>query len=394
MAKKMKLATVLAKEYQNQTPAYPHIQPLSLSSTYIYPSVEEAQRTFEGKSEGTIYARWSHPNVEAVEQKLAALQTAKNATALCFSSGMSAISAVFEALCQPYDTIIMQGNVYGTSVDFANHLSSRLGIKVIFQDFKDEARLKIICEREEPVLLFAETPSNPTIQCYDLAKIATIAKQAKAKLVVDNTFATPLLQQPLLLGADVEIDSSTKFLNGHGTGLSGVVFSTDKKWIKNVLWKIRKLNGTILTPMDAWLLNLGLKTLPLRMKQHCTNAMAVAQFLEKHPKVTLVNYLGLKSHADHTLAKKQMTDFGGVLSFELKGGYRSALALLNKVKLCQLTASLGTTDTLIQHPASMSHYFVPKAQREQYGITDGLVRLSLGLEDVEDIIEDLTAALK
>ncbi len=394
MTKKMKLATLLAKEHKNLTPAHPHIQPLSLSSTYIYPSVEEAQRIFEGKSEGTIYARWSHPNVEAVEQKLAALQSAKNATALCFSSGMSAISAVFEALCQPYDTIIMQGNVYGTSVDFANHLASRLGIKVIFQDFKDEARLRLICEREEPVLLFAETPSNPTIQCYDLTKIAAIAKQAKAKLVVDNTFATPLLQQPLLLGADVEIDSSTKFLNGHGTGLSGVVFSADKKWMKNVLWKIRKLNGTILTPMDAWLLNLGLKTLPLRMKQHCTNAMAIAQFLEKHPKVKQVNYLGLKSHADHTLAKKQMTDFGGVLSFELKGGYRSALALLKKVKLCLLTASLGTTDTLIQHPASMSHYFVPKVQREQYGITDGLVRLSVGLEDVEDIIEDLTAALK
>jgi methionine-gamma-lyase len=183
-------------------------------------------------------------------------------------------------------------------------------------------------------------------------------------------------------------------LNGHGTALSGFLVGTNIKHMKDTVWKLRKINGTICSPFDAWLLNVGMKTLSLRMDKHCANALAVARFLEQHTAVLKVNYLGLKSHADHALAKKQMSNYGGVLSFELKKGYKAGEKLMKNVRFCKLTASLGTIDTLIQHPASMSHYFVPKAQREQYGITDGLIRLSVGIEDVNDIIADLEKALK
>jgi methionine-gamma-lyase len=202
------------------------------------------------------------------------------------------------------------------------------------------------------------------------------------------------LQQPFKFGVDFIVHSATKYLNGHGTGLSGFLLGKDLGFMQQDVWKIRKLNGSICSAFDAWMLNVGMKTLSLRMDKHCANALAIAKFLSKHPKVKKVNYLGLTNHPEHKLAKQQMSNFGGVLSFELTGGFRAAKKLMKSVELCQLTASLGTTDTLIQHPASMSHYFVPKAQRLQYGITDGLVRLSVGIEDARDIIADLAQALE
>jgi methionine-gamma-lyase len=242
--------------------------------------------------------------------------------------------------------------------------------------------------------LYAETPSNPTLNCYNLKALSDLAHRYKARLAVDNTFASPYLQQPLKFGVDFIVHSATKYLNGHGTGLSGFLVGRDVKFMQKEVWKIRKLNGTICSAFDAWLLNIGMKTLSLRMDKHGANALAVAKFLQQHKAITKVNYLGLKQHPDHALAKKQMRNFGGVLSFELKGGYKAALKLMKKVKFCQLTASLGTIDTLIQHPASMSHYFVSKPQREAFGITDGLIRLSVGIEDVQDVIDDLQQALQ
>jgi methionine-gamma-lyase len=391
---KKKTETILSRDEPKERNIHSHIAPLYLSSTYIYPSVDEAQEVFKGKKKAHIYGRWSHPNAELAEEKLEAMQANKNTKALLFSSGMAAIAAVFQALIKPGDKILVQGNIYGTTIDYLNHFSAQTGFENVYADLKNLNEVEALFKKHKFKVLYCETPSNPTIACYDLEKLSSIAHKYGAKVVVDNTFATPLLQQPLHLGADFEIDSSTKFLNGHGTGISGAVIGADKNFMEKDLWKIRKLNGSIISPMDAWLLNLGMKTLSVRMEKHCSNAMKIAEFLSKHKAVKSVNYLGLKSHPDHKLAAKQMCGFSGVLSFELKDGYKAAKKLMGRVKLCHLTASLGTTDTLIQHPASMSHYFVTKKQRDTFGITDGLVRLSVGLENAEDIIDDLERAMR
>ncbi len=376
----------------------PHSSPIFTSSTYIYESAEKAQKVFRGEEEAFIYSRWSHPNAELVEKKLEQLETFGlniKAKALVFASGMSALSALYQSVLKPGDKVLAQGNIYGTSVDYFNHYADDFGIDVIFADFKNLKELESILKAEKKIkLIYAETPSNPTLNCYDLKALSALAKKYKALTAVDNTFASPYLQQPFKFGVDFIIHSSTKYLNGHGTGLSGFVVGRDEAFIKKEVWKIRKLTGTICAPFDAWLLNLGMKTLSLRMEQHCANALTVAKFLQAHPAVSKVNYLGLKEHSDHLLAKRQMKNYGGVLSFELKNGYKAGEKLMQKIKFCKLTASLGTIDTLIQHPASMSHSFVPKEQREEYGITDGLVRLSVGIEDANDVINDLAQALK
>ncbi len=376
----------------------PHAAPIYTSSTYVYESAEKAQQVFEGKAEAYIYSRWSHPNAELVEEKLAKLETfglEQKAKALVFSSGMSALSALFQSLLRPGDAILAQGNIYGTSVDYFNHYAAAFQIEVIYADFANLREVEETLKQKKNIrLLYTETPSNPTLNCYNVNVLAGLAHRYQAKLAVDNTFASPYLQQPFRFGADFVIHSATKYLNGHGTALSGFVVSRDRKFMEQEVWKIRKLTGTICSPFDAWLLNNGMKTLALRMEKHCSNTFSVAKFLQKHTAVSKVNYLGLKEHPDHTLAKKQMKNFGGVLSFDLKGGYKAGLKLMKKVRFCKLTASLGTIDTLIQHPASMSHHFVPKAQREKFGITDGLIRLSVGIEEVQDVMADLEQAIK
>jgi methionine-gamma-lyase len=374
-----------------------HNFPLFASSTFIYESPDAAAEIFSGKAEGFIYSRWNHPNAALVEAKIALLESyglKENAIALAFSSGMAALNALFQSLLKSGDAILAQGNIYGTSVDYFNHFGKQFGVEVIYEDFKNlnvvEEHLK---KHKNIKVLYAETPSNPTINCYDLKALKVLSKKYASKLCVDNTFATPLLQQPLSFGADFVLHSATKFLNGHGNALSGVLVSNDISLMRDLVWKVRKLHGSIVSPFDAWLLNTGMKTLPLRMHKHCQNALMVANFLNKHKAIASVNYLGLANHADHQLAKTQMKNFGGVLSFEMKDGKRAGKKLMQRLSLCKLTASLGTCDTLIQHPASMSHSFVPKAQREKFGITDGLVRLSVGLENVDDILNDLAKAL-
>ena len=397
--KELKFASIAA---QDNLPAdeyiMPHVAPLYLSSTYTYESPEKAQAVFKGKEKAYIYARWSHPNAELVERKIEQMETyglkGVECRALIFSSGMAAISALFQSLIRPGDSLIVQGNIYGTTVDYINHVSQQFGLNVYFEDLKDLNKVDSIFKKDKKVkLLYAESPSNPTINCYDLKALSALAHKYKSKMAVDNTFASPYLQQPLAYGCDFVMHSSTKYLNGHGSGLSGLLVGSDVKFMDTEVWKIRKLHGSICAPFDAWMLNMGMKTLSLRMEQHCANAMAVAKWLEQHKAIARVNYLGLDSHSDHLLARKQMKNYGGVLSFEMKKGYKAGERLMKRLRICKLTASLGTTDTLIQHPASMSHFFVPRAQREQYGISDGLVRLSVGIEDVRDIIADLEQAM-
>ena len=270
-----------------------------------------------------------------------------------------------------------------------------MGIETIFTNLRDVNKIEEIVKNDSSIkLLYFETPANPTMACVDLEALAAIAHKYGRKCAVDNTFCTPYLQQPFRWGVDYVIHSTTKYLNGHGNSIAGVILGTDLDFIQKTVWQKLKLAGTNCNAFDAWLINNGLKTLELRMDRHSTNAMTIATFLDKHPKVARVNYNGLTSHPDHQLAKKQMRDFGGMMSFELADGYQAGIDFMNKIQFCVLAPTLGDVDTLILHPASSSHLNVAKEVRERNGITDGLVRLSVGIENVEDIINDLSQAME
>lgn len=377
---------------------YSHTLPVYATSTFVYENVEKAKRVFQGKDKAYIYSRWHNPTIDAVERKIAALETHglnKNANAVLFSSGMSAITALLMSLpVKKGDAVITQGNLYGTTIDLFNTIFRNLGVKVLYENLKDLNKTEDLIRKNKNIrLLYIETPANPTCECYDIKALALLARKHHLLACIDNTFATPYLQQPFKFGFEVIIHSTTKFLNGHGTALGGILISTSSTLIKKA-WNIRKLTGSNSNAFDAFLLNNGLKTLPLRMERHCSNAHKVAEYLLQHPKIAAVHYPGLPHHPDYSLAKKQMYKPGGVLSFEIKGGEKAAMKMLNKLKFLTLTASIGTPDTLIQHPASMTHVKVPKAQRLQFGITDSLIRLSVGLEDIDDILYDLDQALK
>lgn len=384
--------------FNKEVKAFPHTLPIYATSTFIYESPEIAQQIFGRKVDGYVYSRFSHPNAELIEEKLEKMEAFGldvKPKALIFSSGMTAVSNLFQSLLRPGDCVIAQGNIYGTSVDFFSHFTEIYKMEVVYADFKKPDELEALLKSRKNVkLLYCETPSNPTISCYDLNMLGKLAAKYKVKLAVDSTFASPYLQQPLKYGADFVIHSATKYLNGHGTALGGIVVGRDYDFMNNKVWKNRKITGGICNAFDSWLLNNGMKTLSLRMDKHCANSLTIAKYLQTRKAVKAVHYLGLKDHPDHALAKKQMSNFGGVLAFDLKDGYKTGIKLMKKIKFCQLTASLGTIDTLMQHPASMSHSFVSKEQREKYGITDGLVRMSVGIEDVQDIMEDLEQALK
>jgi len=390
--------SLCVKDFITGDPNMPHTLPIYATSTFVYESAEKAMRVFEGKDSAFIYGRWHNPTVQAVEQKIAALETFdlnKNAESVLFSSGMAAITAVLMSLqLKKGDAILTQGNLYGTTTDLMNTVFQNNGVEIIYENLKDLNKTELLLKQKKNIrLIYIESPANPTCDCYDLTALAVLGKKHKATTCIDNTFASPYLQQPLKYGIDLVLHSTTKFLNGHGNALGGVVVGTDKTQMKNV-WNMRKLMGGNSNAFDAFLLNNGIKTLPLRMDVHCANAMKVAQFLSKHPKVAKVNYIGLPQHPDYKLAKKQMNGFGGMLSFEMKGGFKAALNVLKKVKFLTLTASLGTADTLIQHPASMTHVRVPAEQRLKFGITDGMIRMSVGLENIEDILADLEQAMK
>jgi methionine-gamma-lyase len=307
---------------------------------------------------------------------------------------MAAISSLLLSLkLKAGEALLTQGNLYGTTTELLYNVIAHTGVEIIYEDLKDLDKVERHLKTGKVKLLYIETPNNPTLDCYDLAALATLAQQYKAVTAVDNTFATPYLQQPLRYGIDYVLHSATKFLNGHGTAIGGMVVGKNIAHMEKEVWRMRKLLGGVSSAFDAFLLNNGLKTLVLRMDKHCSNARQVAQYLAQHPAVGTVNYNGLPSHPDHELAKRQMRNFVSMMSFELKGGLQAGISMMNKVKLCILTASVGTVDTLIQHPASMTHINVPEEQRLKFGISDGLIRLSVGIENIEDIIADLEQAL-
>lgn len=364
------------------------IPPIYQTTTFAFETNEGMLDLMEGRAEGYIYTRYGNPNYTMVEEKLAFLEGAEKG--LVLSSGMAATSVSIMALVKTGEHIISHADIYGGTFGLFNEVFPRLGINTTFVDPGDFAQIESAV-RENTKVIFLETPSNPTLRIYDIKQIASFAHKYDIKLIIDNTFATPFNQKPLDLGADVVVHSCTKYLNGHSDLMAGAILG-EADYIDNCINIFRKMGGN-LNGIDAWLLLRGLKTFALRMERHNTNAQAVAQFLHNHPLVERVYYPGLPSHPQHKLAKEQMNGFGGVLSFELKGDAKQVDLFLNRVKLFTRAVSLGSVESLITQPVAAVHYNVPRNFRLQGGISDTLIRVSVGIEEAEDIIEDLAQAL-
>jgi cystathionine beta-lyase/cystathionine gamma-synthase len=355
------------------------VTPIYQTSTYVQEAL--------GQHKGFEYARTQNPTRSALEGNLAAIESGK--AAFAFASGMAAINAV-ASLLESGDHIVCSDNVYGGTFRLFERVLTRYAVSCTYVDTGDldrTARAFTSATR----LLFVETPSNPVMRLTDLEAAATLAHAHHARLVVDNTFASPAIQRPIELGADLVVHSTTKYLNGHSDSVGGVVIANrdeDIEWLKFV----QNAAGAILGPMDAWLVLRGTKTLPLRMERHNASGLALAEFLAGHPAVQKIYYPGLPTHPQHALARRQMRGFGGMLAFDV-GSLDRARQLLNRVELMALAESLGGVETLISHPATMTHASVPADKRAALGITDGLVRVSVGLEDIEDLKEDLKRAI-
>jgi methionine-gamma-lyase len=379
-------------------PNYSHQVPIYASSTYVYDTAEQGMRRFSGEEEGFIYSRWGNPTVREAEEKIQALEgfgLGMELQGILHASGMAAITTLMLSRLKTGDRILTHFSLYGGTDELVNKILPSLGITALIADLRDLNSVEGILKKEKGLrLLYLETPANPTIQCVDIEELTRLAGNYGLAVACDNTFATPYLQQPFRYGVDFVVHSTTKFLNGHGTAIGGILLGKDPGFMRTACTKTHRLLGGNSNPFDAFLLIQGMKTLELRMERHCHNAMEVAHFLDSHPAVAKVNYTGLASHPDHGVAMKQMRHPGGMLSFELNQGLEGGIAFMNKLGMCVRTVSLGTCDTLLSHPASMTHHGIPKAQREKYGITDGLIRMNVGIENLQDIIADLSQALE
>jgi methionine-gamma-lyase len=314
--------------------------------------------------------------------------------ALLHSSGQAALTTLFLSNLKAGDTVLSHYSLYGGTHELFHKVLAESGIRTIISDLRDLNIVEEVIKQNKIKLIHIETPANPTIQCVDIEEVTKLAKQHQILVSVDNTFATPFLQQPFKYGVDFVIHSTTKFLNGHGTAIGGVLLGKDLEFMKTKAWKWHVLLGGNSNPFDAFLLINGMKTLELRMERHCSNAMEVARYLEQHAAIELVNYTGLPSHPDYQTALKQMSHPGAVMSYELKGGLDAGKKFIDKLQMCVRAISLGTVDTLVSHPASMSHMSVAKEERIKFGITDGLIRMSVGIESIADILNDLEQALR
>ncbi len=380
-----------------------HVTPIYATTTFLFDDVAYAADLFTGKQEGYIYSRWGNPTITQVEDKIAALETWNvkdnsnnnlQVRAILHSSGLAAFNTLFLGLLKHGDTLLSHYSLYGGTQEILDKILPNSGINVIHNAMLDLQEFEDVIKNNSTIkLVHIESPANPTLTCVDIKSICTIANKYHIKVSVDNTFATPYLQQPFALGADFILHSSTKFLNGHGTGISGVLLGKDIELMNGKLLKQHRLMGANSNAFDAFLLSNGIKTLGVRMERHCSNAKEVATFLDKHPSIAFVNYLGLPSHASYNIAQLQMRNPGALLSCELKGGLQAGTKFINNLKLCTHATSLGTCDTLISHPASTTHYGVFAELRQKGGITDGLIRISVGLEDAIDIIADIEQAL-
>ena len=359
------------------------LTPIYQSTTFVQESVDRYL------SKGFSYARSGNPTVTALEQKLAILENGVGCT--CYSTGMAAEQVVLQATLSAGDHAIVSDVAYGGTYRLCTKVYSRFGVQFTFADTSNpDAVRKAI--RDNTKLIFTETPANPTLKLSPIAAISKIAKERGILHAVDNTFLTPYFQRPLDLGANISVHSTTKYFDGHNATVGGAVI-VDSKELDQKMRFHQNATGVIMSPFVAWLTLQGTKTLSVRIERQTANAQAIAEFLEKHPKVAQVRYPGLKNFPQHALAKEQATGFGAMLWFEVQGGVKAGKKLMDSVKLCTLAENLGSVETLITHPVTMTHADVEPAERQRVGITDGLVRLSVGLEDVEDLIADLREAL-
>ncbi|HZU87594.1 MAG TPA: aminotransferase class I/II-fold pyridoxal phosphate-dependent enzyme [Anaerolineaceae bacterium] len=401
------MSTLVMHVAEGENSLHAHVTPIYQTSTFSFPDVATGAAIFKGEQPGFVYTRIGNPNLEQLAEKIAMLEgldllranpdkpSEEVVDGHVFASGMAAVCAAILARVKGGQTIIAQEALYSATFGFLHDMAPRYGINVVWiSDPTIENWQRAFRLNPEAVLAYAESPANPTMSLVDLRKLSELAHEHNAWVMVDNTFATPYCQRPLSLGVDVVIHSTTKYLSGHGLIVGGAVVSSHVDYVRGPLFTMLKVLGGNPSPFDAWLTNIGLKTFDLRMERHCDNTLKVARWLEKHPKVERVFFPGLSSHPQHELAKEQMLSFGGMIAFELKGGLAAGEAMMNKVKIATLAVSLGNVDTLIQHPASMTHASMARADRLRAGITDGLVRLSVGIENVEDILQDLDNALK
>ena len=382
---------------------FAHITPIFATSTFTFDTAESGMERYSGPDKTRIYSRWGNPTFTAAEETIAALESfgifnadgsPLKLKALLHASGQSAMTTMFMSNLQSGDTILSHFALYGGTNELFKSVLPQSGIKATIIDMRDLNMVEDALKKDSSIkLIHVETPANPTLQCIDLAGISEIAKKYNCIFTVDNTFATPYLQQPFKYGADFVFHSTTKFLNGHGTAIGGVLLGKDLEKMNTTVWKWHTLMGGNSNPFDAFLLGQGMKTLEIRMEKHCSNAMEVANFLNAHTAIEKVNYNGLSTHPDYAIAQKQMRHPGALMSFELKAGLVGGKKFIDKLQMCVRAVSLGTVDTLISHPASMTHSSLTPEERLKYGITDGLIRMSVGIENIADILNDLNQAL-
>ena len=365
------------------------VPPLHLATTYHLGSAEQGAAIFAGEKEAYVYSRWSNPTVATLERRVATLE--RGEAALATASGMAAISTAVLGLVGAGDHIVSARAIYPSSVHLFTTQLQALGIETTFVDGTDPASFEAAI-RPNTKLFYLETPGNPILALCDLKAIGAVARRAGVATICDNTFATPINQRPLELGIDTVVHSATKYFCGHGDAVGGLVIGT-RAFVQRCATEPMRYFGGIMAPFNAYLMLRGTQTLPMRVARHNANALALAQWLERHPAIASVSYPGLSSHPQHALAQRQMKGFGGMISFDVKGGVEAGARLMDRVELCSLAVSLGDTRTLITHPASTTHSVVSREARLAQGVTDGLVRLSVGLEDVEDLIADLDAGL-
>ena len=365
--------------------------PIFQTSSFVFNSIEHANKVMAFESDDYVYTRGNNPTLRLFENRMAELEEGTGAVA--FASGMAAISSTMLSLLKPNDTIIVHRTLYGSSYSVVTELLPRYGIKYKIADLTHLDALENLIDESAKVIYF-ETPSNPDLSIIDIKEVSKIARNNDIKVVVDNTFASPYFQNPLSLGADVVVHSATKYICGHGDVVGGIAIARDMDYIQNLKFGYMCELGGSMSPFNAWLLLRGLKTLGIRMKQHEKNAIDVANFLGNHPKIDSVLYPGLKDFKGHSIAKEQMRGFGAMISFEVKGGLKAAIKFIDGLKLAQLAVSLGDCETLVQLPAAITHRGYPRKRLSEFGLTESMVRISIGLEDSKDIIEDLNQAFK
>lgn len=363
--------------------------PIYQTSTFVFDDIDHVERVMSFESDDYVYTRGNNPTLRLFENRMAALEGGEGAVA--FASGMAAISSVMFSFLRPGDNVIIHRTLYGSSYGVATKLLPKYDIEHKIANLTKLGNLEKAID-ENTKLIYFETPSNPDLSLIDIEGVVNIAREKDIKVVVDNTFATPYFQNPLELGVDVVVHSATKYISGHGDVVAGVAISKDMEYINSLKFEYMCEFGGAMSPFNGWLLLRGLKTLGLRMREHEKNAKQVAEFLNNHPKVRQTMYPGLADFKGHEIAKKQMTGYGAMIAFEIDGNLEDAKKFVESVELAQLAVSLGDCETLIEVPAAMTHRDYPREELEQFGLTESMIRISVGLEDVGDIIDDLDRA--